>query len=600
MDVGSVLADCPLFTGMGPQTLGSLAALARPIEVRSGERLFPAGAPSDCIYIVATGRLRAQAEDGTIVGFMGRLEAIGEIGALSGAPRSRAVHAIRDSLLIRIDREALLQFLLQNPQALLALTRVMIARLTQSPQELKRRAARATRAFALVPAPPTVEAAVSAHALRNLFAAWDTVQVLDAAGVERTLGAGAAQAAPDGGEANTQLMSWLNAQESKYRYLVYAAGANADAWSRRCIRQADRVIVVTDAQAPAVATPMVASLKDAGVLAAVDLVLLRRQATDRAPVLEWKDLVGARSHYFLQPGNERDLASLARQLAGRGVGLVLGGGGARGFAHIGLIRALEELDIPVDVIGGTSMGAFIGALLACGHTSASMVEVVRDTFVRKNYLNDWVFPRVALIRGRKFYRRLVEIFGEQHIEQLRRPYFCVSSNLTRGTPQVHDHGPLATWVATSMAVPGFAPPVVHNEELLVDGAVTDSVPTDVMQALGRGPIIASDVSTDATIRASGIVGPDMEAVLRWRSAAKAPNLRTILFRTATMSGQGDLQARADRADLYLRMPVSSIGMFSWPMLDEIVERGYQFAREKLKPFREQLTQRRQEVNETMI
>jgi NTE family protein len=600
MDVRSVLGDCPLFEGMGRATLESLASLARLVELRSGERLFPAGAPSDCLYIVATGRLRAEADDGTIVGFMGRLEAIGEIGVLSRAPRSRAVYAIRDSLLVRIDHDPLLQFLLQNPQALLALTRVMVGRLLQSPQELKRRAARATRTFALVPAAPAVEPEVSAHALHTLFAAWDTVQVLDAGSVDRELGPGAAEAAPDSGEPDHRLTRWLNAQESRYRYLVYAAGGRTGAWARRCIRQADRVIVVTDCQAPPAATPMIAAVKEAGVLATVDLVMLRRHEADPAQVLEWKALVGARSHYFLEPGNARDLASLARQLAGRGVGLVLGGGGARGFAHIGLIRALEELGIPVDVVGGASMGAFIGALLACGHDSRGMVEVMRDTFVRKNHLNDYLLPRVALIRGRKFHRRLAQVFGERRIEQLRHPFFCVSSNLTRGSTEVHDHGPLATWVATSMAVPGIAPPVVHREELLVDGAVTDSVPIDVMQSLGRGPVIASDVSMDGAIRAAGIQGPDLEGLLNWRSAGKAPNLRDILFRTATMTGQGDAQARAESADLYLRMPVSGIGMFQWQMLDEIVERGYEFARERLQGLGDQLMRRRRDVSETLI
>ena len=600
MDLGAVLAECPLFNGMGVPAIDSLASLARLVELRSGERLFPAGAPSDSLYIVATGRLRAQTNDGRIVGFMGRLEAIGEVGALSGAPRGLAVLAIRDSLLIRIERQALLDALLKHPEALLAMTRIMVGRLTQSPQEAKRRAARATRAFALVPATPAVEAAVSASALRNMFTSWGTVRVLDAEVVDQALGPGAAQALPQAREESQRLMNWLNQQESAFRYLVYAAGADSNPWAQRCIRQADRVIVVTDSQAAPAMTPMVAAIKEAGVLAAVDLVLLRKQGAPSGDVLGWKSLVGARAHYFLQPGSESDLASLARQLAGRGVGLVLGGGGARGFAHIGLIRALEELHIPVDVIGGSSMGAFIGAQLACGLSSQDMVKVMRDTFVSRNYLNDYLIPRVAIIRGRKFYRRLKEIFGDRQIEELRRPFYCVSSNLTRGTAEVHDQGELATWVATSMAVPGIAPPMVYKEALLVDGALTSSVPTDVMQALGRGPIIASDVSTDGAIRAPGVQGPDLEGALNWRGQGKAPSLREILFRTATLTGQGDALARAERADLYLRMPVSELGMFQWQLLEEIVDRGYQFSVEKLKGFREQLTQRRQDVNETMI
>jgi NTE family protein len=197
--------------------------------------------------------------------------------------------------------------------------------------------------------------------------------------------------------------------------------------------------------------------------------------------------------------DEAELESLSRQVTGRGVGLVLGGGGARGFAHIGLVRALRELQIPIDVVGGTSMGAFLSALIACGLDSVEMARVARDTFVRANFLNDYAIPRYGLIRGRKSAARLAEVFGERRIEDLRRPFFCVSTNLTTGSPMVHDSGPLAVWVGTSMAVPGFGPPVAYHGDLLCDGGVVDNLPTDVMQGLERGSIIASNVSTEGDL-----------------------------------------------------------------------------------------------------
>ncbi|MFX5839433.1 patatin-like phospholipase family protein, partial [Acinetobacter baumannii] len=127
---------------------------------------------------------------------------------------------------------------------------------------------------------------------------------------------------------------------------------------------------------------------------------------------------------------------------------VLGGGGARGFAHIGLIRALEQLQIPVDVVGGTSMGAFISALLACGFDSVEMEHIAHETFVARNYLNDYTMPKVSLIRGERFHARLQAIFGARRIEELRRTYYCISTNLTTGLPMVHDRGNLASWVGT--------------------------------------------------------------------------------------------------------------------------------------------------------
>src|SRR3546814_9422080 len=109
---------------------------------------------------------------------------------------------------------------------------------------------------------------------------------------------------------------------------------------------------------------------------------------------------------------------------------------------------------------------------------------------------DYVLPTVSLIRGRKFVRQLHAIFGDERIEALRRPYFCVTTNLTKGCSATHDRGPLHLWIATSMAVPGVAPPLVFEGELHADGAVANSLPTDVMQALDRGPIVASNVSRE--------------------------------------------------------------------------------------------------------
>ena len=148
--------------------------------------------------------------------------------------------------------------------------------------------------------------------------------------------------------------------------------------------------------------------------------------------------------------------------------------------------------------------------------------------------------------------------------------------------------PGTAMLAASMSVPGIAPPVVWKGELLVDGAVVNSLPTDIMQGLERGPIIASDVSTEGDIRAPGIEGPDPEGLLTWAGPGEPPNLRDILFRTATLTSESGVQRRAASADLYLRMPVLGIGMFEWKRLSDIVERGYQFAMEKLTGAREQL------------
>lgn len=588
MDFIALLSRCTLFAGLDEAALAAVARHARLREIKSGGTLFREGETSDCMYVVATGRLRVTLSTGVIAGDIGRYEPIGEIGLLAEERRMASVHAVRDSIVVALGRDDLMNCLYAYPQALVAMTRVIIGRLRRNQRAQALEGARSAHTFAVVPAGGSVDAHAFAETLCATLATHDTVKLIDDVFVDAQLGAGTAFKPFQEGESNERLMTLLGEVESQYRYLVYAAGGEADPWARRCTRQADRVIVIADAAATPAMTPMLERLRSgSNARVPVDLVLIGTEGLT-TDVLGWRECTRAGAHYFARPGHAGDVASIARQMTGRGIGLVLGGGGARGFAHIGLMRALHELKLPVDVLGGASMGAFFAALMACGKDYVEVTEIARSSFVEHNYLNDYMFPTVALIRGRKFVRHLHEVFGDRQIERLRTPFFCVSTNLTRGTPVVHDRGELATWLACSMCVPGVAPPVAYKGELLVDGAVINSLPTDVMQGLQRGPIIASDVSTEGDLRAPGIEGPDPEGLLRWNAPSKRPGLFSIIFRTATLTSESGVATRAARADVYIRMPVSGVALFDWKKMDEVIERGYRHALEKLGPVRDSL------------
>lgn len=581
MDVRTLLAQTKLFVALAGPALDQLASATEIIEVTSGETLLSIGTPADCLYVVAVGRLRVVLGDGTVVNDIGRLEPVGEISLLSGEPRTATVYAVRDSKVLKIGREALYEVFLRHPSALLTMSRMVIARLRQNQRAAALAASRRSRCFALLPGSAGVDVRAFADALHVALSECGTVEVIDSARVDAALGSNVANTSLGDGEQEDHLIDWLQDQEMARRHLVYIADAEAGNWTRRCMRQADRILVlVQSAEAPA-ANATIDALRRSGVRAPVDLVLMRAGTAAAGAVLDWRSSVGASTHYFVRPGESRDVVRIARSLTGRALGLVLGGGGARGFAHLGLIRALEELHIDVDVVGGASMGAFLSALVACGYNSKEMLRITRETFVSRNLLNDYLFPSVSLIRGRKFLNALHTIFADERIEDLRTPFYCVSTNLTRGRVEVHDRGPLDIWLGTSMCIPGVAPPVAYKGDLLVDGAVVNSLPTDIMQALERGPIIASDVSTEGGIGAPGVEGPDPEGLLRWTHADKRPSLFSILFRTATLTSESGVAARASKADLYLRMPVNGIGVFDWKKIDEVAERGYRYAMEKL-------------------
>ncbi len=579
--VRATLAESPLFSELDGGALDTLASRAECITVRGGDVLFTIGDPPGGLYVVAAGRLRAILGNGHIAGDIGRLEPIGEIGALSGEPHGATIVALRDSLLYRFSDEVYRAFVLDHPAALLTISKVLIDRLRQNSREAALHTLRQARTLTLVAGDAEVSTAALAQSLcRELSLRGKAVQV-DAASVDAALGPGASSTPSATGAADSILLEWLNRLEASHDYLIYDT-SGSPAWQQRALHQADRVLVVGTAhQLPDLSRQ--ALLQAQHLRAPIDLVLLRPHSA--AGCLAWRTAYSAQGHYFLRPNRQDDLASLARQLTGHGLGIVLGGGGARGFAHIGLLRALDELKLPIDLIGGTSMGAFIAALHAMGMDWRAVSEVLRETFVKHNLLNDYRFPRVALIAGKKLRRKLSEIFGDAQAEQLFKPFFCVTTNLTQGAPMVHHDGPLAAWVATSMCIPGLAPPVAYRGDLLVDGAVVNSLPTDVMQGLGRGPIIACDVSIEGGLAALGVEGPDFDAVFRSNGGAKRVNLIDILFRVSTLTSESGVKARAARADLYLRMPVSGIQTFDWQLLDAIVEKGYRYAQEKVGPER---------------
>lgn len=186
----------------------------------------------------------------------------------------------------------------------------------------------------------------------------------------------------------------------------------------------------------------------------------------------------------VRDGNKRDEHRLARLVSGRARCLVLGGGGARGLAHIGVIAAFEEAGLAVDFLGGTSMGAIVAASLAMDLDAGAIRSRLADAFIGQNPLNDYTLPYHALTRVSKVDAALRMSFGDLWIEELWLPYFCVSSNLTTGGAMVHGNGDLATALRASIAIPGLLPPVMSSDGVLVDGGMMNNLPADVMADLG--------------------------------------------------------------------------------------------------------------------
>ena len=185
-----------------------------------------------------------------------------------------------------------------------------------------------------------------------------------------------------------------------------------------------------------------------------------------------------------------DFDRLARLITGHAVGVVMAGGGARAFTHIGVVKALRASGVPIDQVGGTSMGAIVAAAVAARWTDEELAERFRRSFVTANPLSDYTLPFVSLFGGRRVTTLLRTAFGDKDIEDLVLPFYCVTANLTTANADTHTTGKLWRWLRASVSLPGVLPPFNDAGQVHVDGGVIDNLPVRVMRRQGRGLTIA--------------------------------------------------------------------------------------------------------------
>jgi NTE family protein len=513
----------------------------------AGSLLFESGFTPEGVYLVANGRLGVKTLGiARLTAEIERSQLVGETGWLLKEQHSATVFALRDSELLLLPALVLDAAATQSTNFSLALARLCARRLRRSNRhenEQKR-----ARVFAVVPNSVEIDVANFATRLVAEFArAGRTELVWDA-------------------RASTHTAGWFNAIEESNDYVVYVADPTASGWTRQCCRQAD--VIVLAAPAGARPKPWPGGIAEAALArgARVELALLHDERIETGAATRWRQSSPLAQHHHIV--DAADLGRLARLLTRRGVGLVLSGGGARGFAHLGVIRALREARVPIDFVGGSSIGSIIAAGVAVGWSDDEMRLRYRRSFVDTNPVNDYTFPFVALTRGRKVSRLLQREYGDILIEDLRRPFFCVSANLSTGRALEHRDGRLAEALRASVAIPGVMPPVYRGEDVLVDGAAINNLPVDIMQSHAPGLVIGSDVGVDR-------FAPD-------RRGKRRINIFQILMHSGMVNSASSAAAQRELADVLLKPPLANVDLLNWHAFDRAIQAGYDYARAALE------------------
>ncbi len=581
---------CAYF-GVGPDAIDALAGDLRTVTLRGGEWLFRQGEPAQAVYFLLRGRLQVWISDADdperihCVTELGAGESIGEVGLLTGGRRSAGVRAIRDSTVLELDRTAMDHLGREHPAATLRVAAVVANRLQE---RTARRASyvRSVRSIAVL----RLHKAAHVDETANDFAA-----ALDSMGRTRRLGHDqyASENFLDSGAASSPaaLNRWLADEEEHHEFVLLEGGPEPDDWSRLAVRHADVLVLIADSTATPDVSALEAELEQRRDLHSSRRLLMLAHPPgqdERSAAAPW--LSGRRLDGLLQirAGHAQDIARAARLSAGRGVGLVLGGGGARGFAHIGVFRALKEFGIPIDWVGGTSIGGVFAAGIAQGISPDEIVARAREAFVRGKPFGDLTLPVVSLLKGRRM-RRLTRAMLPGNIEDFCIPFFCTGTNIGKAELEVYEQGSIWRALRASTALPGVFPPAVMNRQLVVDGGVLNNLPVDIMRDKPVDTIIAVDLSRQKEREVSYSEVPGALRLLagRWVPFVSAPRVPGIMSLMLKAQEVGSLiHARETRrlADLVLEPPVGQYGITDVKSFDNIVKAGYEHALERVGPW----------------
>jgi len=613
--IASAIEASLLFRNLTQSARQNLAAAFVSLEITAGQTLFREGDPGNTLYLILSGRMRLERKTSTQpvpAAELGKGDVFGELALLNAEPRSASAIAIRDSHLAQLDRDSFDRLVAVYPGELLGtLSRHLATRLRNRDSK---QAGRPPVAITVLPLSPTEQTGsardFAAELVRQLSAFGPTLH-LNRAAIDRIIRPAQKndplqqknEASQIGPVASRRLVAWLEDLEMLYRHVVYEAdyqtGFSETPWTSRCLRQADLLLMVAGGPGdPHQSEQTVVRLSQKAIPTVKSTLVLTHPAgpASVSHTAAWKRTLAIPNHEHVRrtasgqhhPG---DVGRIARAINGQSVGLALGGGFALGLAHIGVVDAMRELAIPIDFVGGTSMGAIVAAACAQEFTHAQMIEVMEKGCAQA-LKGDYTLPLVALLTGSKVTHELGKYLDGVDIEDLWLPYFAISASLVHARMVVHRTGSALHSVVASCRAPGMFPPLGWNGDVLVDGGLVNNIPADVMrQSVGGAgaTVIAIDVSPNSEFTAGEEFGTEVSGwqVARrnfnpFRRKKKMGTLADVLMRLIRLGGVAHNQQIRASADLYLSIPLDGFNLRDFHRGEELAKAGYTYALRELQ------------------
>ncbi len=489
--IPNIIKSCEIFSTLDPVEIDSLAAVSTLIELNEGEFLFRRGEACRDAYILVSGKLAATtatpANHGELIGYIMPHEIVGEMSLLSEIPRALSVIAQMNSTLLMIHQQDFQKYSQKKPELAFRILEVIVKR-TQGIIQHYEKPDRA-QFVALLPANGELGLTSLIHRFQQLYPDSEKATILNYQAITT---------ASDG------IQPLLLSLKQKSDYIIYPIDVNQPPEITEILmRYADKVVLVGYGnQTPRIHPSTLGLLNKYRIYTQGhhELVLVYDyQHQIPADTKEWLNQGNFFRHHHIYLDKPADIQRLARFMTGSAVGIVLGGGGVKGWAHIGALKALMEANIPIDAIGGTSVGAAVGAAYLMTNDFDSFIEKYRKlTESTLRTLGTWeiTWPMVSIFSGKSVTSIAQQEFYNYNLENLPRPFFCISCNITQKQEAIHKHGKLWEIIRSTVSLPGVVPPMVLNNELHVDGGVVNNLPVNVMSNFleNSGTTIAISIS----------------------------------------------------------------------------------------------------------
>jgi predicted acylesterase/phospholipase RssA/CRP-like cAMP-binding protein len=583
------LSHLTAFKNFSKRELKQLVQDADRIYLQQGDVLFHQGEESDSAFILISGRLSAVLDWGeenpSYLGMVKPGDFVGEMGVIMDDTRSCAIVAQKECSLLRIEKQVFLKKMQKNLALVTLINHLLSVRLKKTIRKIHNRDMPRTIAF--VPASESIKMDEIVLQLKQALRESDlNYFVVDYAEVEKKMGAE---------YTDMNINNWLEEIEATYDFVFFIATNMDKHWFDYVLYKTERVVVIADAVknswGPEIkhflqAKPLGFSIKE--------IVLIH--PSENTPITHTDRVLpqgfhGRFHHVYID--ETKDYQRLLRFITGSAVGVVLSGGGTRGWVHVGALLALQDHGVCIDAVCGTSSGAMIASFFLTSNSKEEFIKHAGSLFnVGEKSINwyDYTWPKVSLLSGKAQYTKLLNIFGEKRIEDLKIPFMAIASNLSKAEQIIIRKDLISKAIRTTCSMPGIVPPMVQEGDLIVDGGILNNLPTDIMDNYleNNGLIIAVDLSI-TEIRDT-FQFPPMLTIKdyfrnRFRKKPKKfrlPSMSNIIMQSITLGSSQLMHINKNLADIFIQPPLIGSGMLVNPDYKKLMDIGYTETMKRLK------------------